>query len=390
MRATRRSGFPARWLALVACLAASTLACPKNRQDSPAANSTTTSASSTLGDASTSAAALGAPRAGMIWVPPGVLRAGTPPDRVPRVAEEELPGTEVTLAGYYIDELPFPDEAGAIPTTNATRADAVAACSARGKRLCSELEWERACKGPGNTTYEYGDGYRAAACGTGVAAEESARRPTGDRVECKSGFGVREMHGGVWEWTDSPWGRGAHGDLGVLRGGNAVAGELAGRCANALGRAPTTKNASMGFRCCAGPRNEAEVELGVKELPALERSPKPKDLAAPLVDLGQKKWGPAFSPMIAWTWHPVANEELVVATGCGARSHCGIEIARVGGRGEPAVSLAEIDAGRGPGEVVQFGDAAHLRMRGLELRGAFLKQITYAYGRVEVEKSKDR
>src|SRR5579883_2586174 len=87
----------------------------------------------------------GAPRAGMVWIPAGVLRAGSAPDEVPRVADAELPGTEIAIGGFYIDVLPYPDETGAIPTTNVTRDEAARLCDKQGKRLCSELEWERAC-----------------------------------------------------------------------------------------------------------------------------------------------------------------------------------------------------------------------------------------------------
>jgi formylglycine-generating enzyme required for sulfatase activity len=45
----------------------------------------------------------------MVWIPSGEFRAGTPPNKTPRVAEEELPGTAVALGGYYIDVLPFPN-----------------------------------------------------------------------------------------------------------------------------------------------------------------------------------------------------------------------------------------------------------------------------------------
>ncbi len=37
----------------------------------------------------------GAPRSGMVWIPTGTLRAGSPLDEVPRLADVELPGTEM-------------------------------------------------------------------------------------------------------------------------------------------------------------------------------------------------------------------------------------------------------------------------------------------------------
>ncbi|WP_394834018.1 SUMF1/EgtB/PvdO family nonheme iron enzyme [Pendulispora rubella] len=362
----------------------------------------TSTGSATLAPSSAPSAPVGAPRPGMTWIPPGVLRAGTPPDRVPRVPDEELPGAEMVLGGYYIDALPYPNEAGAIPTSNVTRDDAAHLCEAKGKRLCTEFEWERACKGADNSTYEYGDAYRASACGMGVAVEHAAKRPTGERVQCKSDFGVMDMHGGVWEWTESPWARGSsQSNLGVLRGGNALAGELAGRCANAIGRPSSSKGPTMGFRCCAGPRNAQTNDLVVKPGVPLERSMKPADLGAPFAGAGSKKWGggaPAeSSPFVArqaWAWHPTANEELFIVTGC-ARSKeadekrppsgCGVMIGRVPpSPGAEPVVLTSIDSGRDAAEVVLFGDARHLRMRGLDLKGSFLREILYAYGRVDV------
>jgi len=198
----------------------------------------------------------------MAFIPAGTFRAGTPLDRAPRIATEELPGVPIEMGAFYIDVFPFPNEPGAIPQPNVSRDEAARLCGEKGKRLCTELEWERACKGPDNATYEYGDTYRSAPCGTGQAAELGFRRPSGERSACRSGFGVRELHGGAWEWTQSTWGRGTHDpSLGVLRGGNAEAGEIVGRCANAIGRPASKRQPSFGFRCCAGDVSPAEVTL---------------------------------------------------------------------------------------------------------------------------------
>jgi len=334
---------------------------------------------------------------GMIWIPAGTLKAGTPPDKTPRIAAEELPGVDESLTGFYIDTLPYPNEAGAIPTTNVSREEAAQLCEKTGKRLCSELEWERACKGPDNATYEYGDEYSKDKCGTGVSVEEGARRPSGDRVLCKSGFGVREMHGGPWEWTSSPWGRGHHGDLGVLRGGNAVAGELAGRCANALGRAPTQKSPVMGFRCCKGDPNPNKVELTVTTGRALEPQLKP-DAArigraarnlpgVTLPDTG------TFFITSSWTWRPTPNEVLTLASGCakyekgGRPVGCALFAFRPGNAdaGASDFVLTGVPADVGIGEMVLAGDARHVRVRGLMSQGGlYVRDVTYSYGRVGI------
>ncbi|HSO31511.1 MAG TPA: SUMF1/EgtB/PvdO family nonheme iron enzyme [Labilithrix sp.] len=330
----------------------------------------------------------GAPRPGMAWIPPGTLRAGTPADRVPRVADEEPAGAPAEMGGFYIDVLPYPNEPGAIPTSNVNRDEAEQLCTAKGKRLCTELEWERACKGPDNASYEYGDTYRASACGTGVAPEEAAHRPAGEHALCKSGFGVADMHGGAWEWTDSPWGRGSKDrPLGVLRGGNAVAGELVGRCANAIGRPTAKRQPTMGLRCCAGTRNEATVQLTVKGIPGFASVETPEELHA--------TWEPVLRPALgtaanhftrAWKWSPVPNEELVMILGCNTVGPptCALGVGRMLEGAAALVASADVGHAMALPDVARVGDARHLRIRGLDPAGTFGRDITYVYGRVQI------
>lgn len=326
----------------------------------------------------------------MAWVPPGTLKVGTPADHVPRVADEEPAGTPVEMSGFYIDVLPYPNEPGAIPTTNVTRDEAEQLCAGRGKRLCTELEWERACKGPENVSYEYGDAYRAATCGTGVPSEEAARRPSGEHSACKSAFGVADMHGGVWEWTESPWNHGTKDrSLGVLRGGNAVAGELVARCANSIGRSTSKRLATNGLRCCAGERNAATVELSVKGTPGFRAAARPEDLHA--------EWEPVLRPALgtaanhfarAWRWSPVPNEELVMILGCNTVGPptCSLAVGR-SLEGRPAlVAAADVGYATALPDVTRVGDARHLRIRGLDPLGTFGRDVIYVYGRVEIGK----
>ena len=269
-----------------------------------------------------------------------------------------------------------------------TRDEAEQLCTTKGKRLCAELEWERACKGPDNASYEYGDAYRAAACGTGVSPEEAARRPSGEHAGCKSGFGPSDMHGGVWEWTDSSWGRGSKDkSLGVLRGGNAVAGELVARCANAIGRPTGKRSTTMGLRCCAGTRNEAAVQLTVKGTPGFQTAANPEEL--------HEAWEPVLRPAIgtaanhfakAWKWSPVPNEQLVMILGCntvGAQT-CALAVGRTFEGHASLISSEDVGQAMALPDVARIGDARHLRIRGLDPAGTFGRDITYVYGRVEI------
>ncbi len=326
----------------------------------------------------------------MAWIPSGTLRAGTAPGRTPRVPDEEMGGTPVEMGGFYIDHLPWPNEPNAIPTSNVSRDEAEQLCASKGKRLCTELEWERACKGPDNTTYEYGDVYRKDVCGTGVALEQASRRPTGEHAQCKSGFGVMEMHGGVWEWTSSTWTRGSRdGSQGVLRGGNSLAGELVGRCSNAIARAPSKKSPTMGFRCCAGTKNTAEVKLELSGTPGIAlvtNSAAAASLSSAIAS-AVNNGAPSVEPksLRTFTWIPVANEELVLATGCTeAPKGCALVVARPSGDAGTAEILVTATTGKDVPEVVRAGDARHLRVRALDQRGIYSREITYLYGRVDL------
>lgn len=329
------------------------------------------------------------PRKGMVWVPGGALVAGTPPGRLPRIADEEMPGEQVILKGFYMDVFPYPNEEGAIALTNVTHAQAQGLCLEQDKRLCTELEWERACKGPNQQTYEYGDAYRPDRCGTGGLP---AMRPNGIRVGCRSDFGIYDMHGGVWEWTDSPWGRGTELPLVTLRGGNSPAGELVGRCANAMGRSPETKADSVGFRCCAGPKNDQEVVLRIVRGKRLElREPVDRKLTRAIVPLLPDDAKAALkSPEDVrfermWYWRPIGNEELIVLGGCSgiARDpHCGVVIVRML-LDRPTV-VAWVPSGTLFPAVQVEGDARDLWVYGGDAASRFRRQVAYLWGRLSV------
>lgn len=325
----------------------------------------------------------------MVWIPRGALVAGTPPDRLPRIADEEIPGEQVILKGFYIDVFPYPDEEGAIPLSNVSRDEAAALCKQAGKRLCSELEWERACKGPENHAYEYGDRYRMDRCATG---SEAALRPNGLRVGCRSDFGVFDMHGSVWEWTASPWARGTHGPLVAVRGGNATSGELVGRCANAVARRPETRSGTLGFRCCAGPKNAAEVVFSIKRGKKLELWPKAdqklaRDLASRIPDDARKEIGDTrhFVADRMWTWRPIGNEELTLVTGCTGVARdprCGVLVARMG-LGSPRV-IAWAPSGRRVPSLHADTEAMDVWLIGGDEMGPLKRRIAYLWGRVNV------
>jgi sulfatase modifying factor 1 len=376
--------------ALWVCVALS-LSCRGHRQEPAPQATPKSSASSSIAPPEVPPE----PRQGMVWIASGPLVAGTPEASLPRVADEEMPGEQVILKGYYIDVFPYPNEEGAIPLTNVSQETALAMCTTQGKRLCSELEWERACKGPDNLRYEYGDGYRAERCGTGA---EPVLKPTGMRVACRSGFGVRDLHGGAWEWTSSAWGRGTSPGFASVRGGNSAEGELVGRCANARAQRPTPGTGSTGFRCCAGTPNSVEVTLDIKrgaDLKALERID--KALLAQILELlpaeANTQLGARATLSVdhQWLWRPIGNEELYatrLCSGLGQRPACGVVVTRTV-LGRPTF-IAWASSRHWLPSLETDRDPRDLWMIGGDETGTFQRLIQYRFGTVGVTAEEHR
>ncbi|HZF47971.1 MAG TPA: SUMF1/EgtB/PvdO family nonheme iron enzyme [Polyangiaceae bacterium] len=330
------------------------------------------------------------PRPGMVWIPGGVLIAGTPPERLPRVADEEMAGEQVVMRGFYVDVFPYPNEVGAIPTTNITQAEARALCEAQDKRLCTELELERACKGPSNATYEYGDAYKAAVCGTGTAKNLV---PNGFNAACSSPFGVHDLHGGVWSWTASQWRRDTmKTNLVAIRGGNGIHGELIGRCANGRGIRPDVKRPDVGVRCCVGEANSFEVVLSVTrgeplkwQAPDARIAPLLEKLAPPEIQAAVRgrRVEAQFRVERMWIWHPLGNEELYVGGGCAhppGDAMCGIVIARM--RYEAPMLLTFVGSELWQPTVGETETAREIFLHGGDRNGAFRRRVSYEWGKI--------
>ncbi len=183
------------------------------------------------------------------WSPFGAL-----PDQMPRLRAVSRPGV--------------------YPQGHISGRQAEQACRASGKRLCTAAEWERACAGPRQTTYPYGDRRVPRACNDDVRAThpvpEAARRAgvpsdriwyegmdnplinqldntlskTGERAVCTNEFGTFDMVGNLHEWIEDP--------TGSFRGGYYMDARRNGRgCQYAtIAHSFGYHDYSTGFRCC--------------------------------------------------------------------------------------------------------------------------------------------
>lgn len=190
-----------------------------------------------------------------VEVPAGTLRAGSLPGTPGRRPSVEADLAEVALGAFSIDRLPYPNDPAQPPRLVSSRREAAALCEAEGRRLCTELEWERACKGDGVASFPTGDAMDLAAC-------------VADATACGSPLGVLDLGVRAPEWTASD----AEARLArlertvVARGAGEADAPSAHRCAARAAVAPEGGR-PLAFRCCGGePPAAAYPDVGVRRL----------------------------------------------------------------------------------------------------------------------------
>lgn len=182
---------------------------------------------------------------GMAYVSGGAFMIGTPMDDPDRQdIEREFRSEDVP--DFCIDYYEHPNGRGRVPTVKVSYTTAEARCRRRGKRLCKEEEWEKACKGPAGFRYPYGNSWSAARCNTQtVAGETQEFVGSGSFRTCRSGYNVYDLGGNVAEWTSSE-----EGDGYITKGGAASLSGAESRCSSRQVVVPNEQLDSLGFRCC--------------------------------------------------------------------------------------------------------------------------------------------
>ncbi len=196
------------------------------------------------------AAPVGGCPAGMRLVSGGAFKLGTAEDDDMRFLDERAL-TSVQVPSFCVDEYEYPNQAGTPPKVAVTWEEARSLCESAGKRLCTEEEWEKACKGPGNARFPYGTPYDADACNTETAqGQDRTLAASGSFQRCRSGYGVVDLSGNVAEWTST---RFDAADF-THKGGAFDRPDYTSRCSARKNGAPAERSDSVGFRCCAGVR----------------------------------------------------------------------------------------------------------------------------------------
>ena len=185
---------------------------------------------------------------GMVLVPAGAFMMGSARND-PERNFGDLAYASTEVAGFCMDYYEYPNGRGLAPKTGMNFKAALGACKKKGKRLCTEAEWEKACKGAAGTRYPYGNQWDPTRCNT--EDEEGSDREvakSGTFRKCYSGFKVFDLSGNVGEWTGTEWGSGY-----VVKGGASDRPGYDGRCAARKKKTSTSSADTLGFRCCSDP-----------------------------------------------------------------------------------------------------------------------------------------
>jgi formylglycine-generating enzyme required for sulfatase activity len=237
---------------------------------------------------------LAAAEPGMMFIPGGEFKRGRAHNHsdsnlpyYPNPLRDDLPIRAIHVDPFYLDEAevtngryaafikatnhrpPYhwikgqaPAGKEQFPVVNVSWDDASSFCAWENKRLPTESEWERACRGVAEgKMYPWGD-----TSPTLKDAQFGAQNPDrvcGDRI--RNYFGLCDMIGNVWEWTADWYGQKyyetspdrnpqgpAEGRYRVLRGGSWFdqAGSLQFLAASYRSWArPAERSETIGFRC---------------------------------------------------------------------------------------------------------------------------------------------
>ena len=158
---------------------------------------------------------------------------------------------------------------GLVPQAYISQLRAAAACQNAGKRMCSDVEWLRACQGSTTTTYPFGNAPMPGVCNDARTCHPAIQYfetnanwiwseldhpcldqlpegldETGANPGCVSEDGVFDMMGNLHEWTEDP--------AGTFRGGFFVDTVVNGPgCLyKTTAHTVTYWDYSTGFRCC--------------------------------------------------------------------------------------------------------------------------------------------
>ncbi len=210
----------------------------------------------------------GAVPEGMVLVPAGEFIMGFDDE-----SPDERPARSIMVDAYYIDKYEVTNEQYAsvvklhqfkkgeenVPVSGVTWEQATSFARAIGKRLPTEIEWEKAARGEDARAWPWGNNFQPGYCS--YASGTSARlRDVGSLDKGISPYGCFDMAGNVREWTQSwyqayPGNEDIQVEYGqvyrVLRGGSYLTGSFDVRSVRRHYERMDLAEPDFGFRCAA-------------------------------------------------------------------------------------------------------------------------------------------
>jgi formylglycine-generating enzyme required for sulfatase activity len=133
------------------------------------------------------------------------------------------------------------------PVVGVSLHDALAFCRWLGCRLPMVEEWEKAARGEDGRTFPWGEDWQEGKYCNNWETQIGGTSPVDRFAEGVSPYGVWDMAGNVWEWTDSEF-KGPY--MHILRGGSWRSfGNFAVRVTHSDGLVIDDRRDDLGFRC---------------------------------------------------------------------------------------------------------------------------------------------
>jgi serine/threonine-protein kinase len=94
-----------------------------------------------------------------------------------------------------------PDAPASFPVVNVAYDDAAAFCAWAGKRLPTDVEWEKAARGPKGLAFPWGDQFRPDLANIPFEDQTRTLEPVESNLKGASHYGAINLVGNVWEWV---------------------------------------------------------------------------------------------------------------------------------------------------------------------------------------------
>ena len=194
----------------------------------------------------------------MLYIPEGPVLIGSlyrefelkiPDSQDTWAAASEQIAKTVNVPAFYIDRYEWNNptiidpETPQLPVVKVDHKTAEAKCAEVGKRLCTDTEWEKACKGSENYVYSYGDDLDDTVC------PYNSNYILGADEKCSSSYGVFGMSAGPREWTSTAVE--SSNNRFVIKGGTKIGHPVRSyRCAYTTDAKEGYSDNQLSFRCC--------------------------------------------------------------------------------------------------------------------------------------------